>query len=357
MVQGLLDSNPVTCQSRIVMKSSIYENRHDIVEGPPGSMSNTGRGRGSEVGMGDKMEDKEEEDIEEGGGGGEGMKHSTGDQAVALLQIVSSVIEWSNRHGHTVFQKGCAILSIMANSTNSHCNAFQAVQGFFLESVNAPKRIIDVLAHGGWSISVVSIVNIVWALTKEQKQEIRKLSQTGLCAIAYDNLDFDFCMKEPTVENAGTFASITTGSFIQLTPDTMLDDISFSRELWERSDLNPCGPKDSMPPTSPPYEYVVDWIKDALPCVNSAILWFIKSIVVEDYLKSEYRDLLSPIPSSKWIEFSKSVQQPAQAMHIKASETDGNVEIVENLECQLGTLDKWYETYVRLCHSDLRTQE
>ena len=38
----------------------------------------------------------------------------------------------------------------MVNSTNSHCNAFQAVQGFFLESVNAPEHIIDVLAHGGW---------------------------------------------------------------------------------------------------------------------------------------------------------------------------------------------------------------
>jgi len=55
------------------------------MEGPPGSMSNTGRGGGSEVGMGDMMDDEEEEDIEEGGGGEEGMKHLTRDQAVALL--------------------------------------------------------------------------------------------------------------------------------------------------------------------------------------------------------------------------------------------------------------------------------
>ena len=44
-------------------------------------------------------------------------------------------------------------------------------------------------------------------------------------------------------------------------------------------------------------------------------------------------------------------------MHMKASETDGNVEIVENLECQLGTLDEWYETYICLCHGNLGTQE
>src|SRR5258708_986015 len=40
MVQDLLDSNPVAHQSRIVTKSSIYENHHDIVVVPPRSMSN-----------------------------------------------------------------------------------------------------------------------------------------------------------------------------------------------------------------------------------------------------------------------------------------------------------------------------
>ncbi|KAF8340420.1 uncharacterized protein EI90DRAFT_2906461, partial [Cantharellus anzutake] len=171
-------------------------------------------------------------------GDGKRAKHSAEDRGLTLLRIVSRKTTYSNET-HTVFQKGCAILSIMANSTNSRCNAFQAVQGFFLESVNAPEHVINVLAHGGWSISVVSIVNIVRALTKERQGEIRKLSRTGLCALAYDNLDFDFSVKEPTVENAGSFASITTGTFIQLTPDTMLDDLCFSKELWEKSPLNP----------------------------------------------------------------------------------------------------------------------
>ena len=167
----------------------------------------------------------------------------------------------------------------MAHSMNSHCNKCQAIQGFFLKSVNAPECVIDILAHGSWSISVVSIVNMVHTLTKDHKKELKKLSETGLCVIAYDNLDFDFGVKEPTVENAGTFASITMGSFIQLTPDTTLGNLSFLRELWERSDLNPCGPKDSMPPTPPPYEYVVDQIKDApmsiLQCCGSLrVYWW-----------------------------------------------------------------------------------
>ena len=58
-----------------------------------------------------------------------------------------------------------------------------------------------------------------------------------------------------------------------------------------------------------------------------------------------------------YIPVGKSTQQPAHAMHIKASSNDGNVEIVENLECQLGTSTEWYNEYVCLCHGDLGTQE
>ena len=98
-------------------------------------------------------------------------------------------------------------------------------------------------------------------------------------------------------------------------------------------------------------------IIESHPRIESAMLWFIKSILVDNYLPNEYKDLLGPIPSSKRILITKTVQLPARAMHIKASSMDGNVEIVENMERQLGTLDEWYDSYVRLCHGDLGTQE
>ena len=63
------------------------------------------------------------------------------------------------------------------------------------------------------------------------------------------------------------------------------------------------------------------------------------------------------MPLSKWIGVEKSTQEPACAMHIKALSNDGNIEIIENLEHQLGTKSKWYDLYVCLCHGDLGTQE
>src|SRR5258708_4493170 len=253
--------------------------------------------------------------------------------------------------------QGTIILSIIANSTNSCCNAFQAIQGFFLESMNAPEHIINVLAHGGWSVSVTSIVNMVKALTKEQKSILRGLSTDGLCAITYDNLDFNFKDKEPTLQNPGGFASNTTGSFVTLSPETTLSSLQFSKELWEKSSLNPHGTKDSVPPSIPTPKYIMGQIIEAHPHIKLAMLWFIKDILIKNYLPDEYKDLLGPVPSSKWILIRKTVQPPARAMHIKASSTDGNVEIVKNMEHHLGTPDQWYNSHVHLCHGDLGTQE
>jgi len=84
---------------------------------------------------------------------------------------------------------------------------------------------MNVLAHGGWCVSIPSIVNIIRSLTKEQHNIIKDLGRDGLCALAYDNLDFDFKVKEPTLENPGSFSSIMTGTFIPLGHGTMLDDI------------------------------------------------------------------------------------------------------------------------------------
>ncbi|KAF8317294.1 uncharacterized protein EI90DRAFT_2943471, partial [Cantharellus anzutake] len=252
--------------------------------------------------------------------------------------------------------KGCVILSILANSTNSRCNAFQAVQGFFLESVNTPERVINVLAHGGWSVSVMSMMNMVKSLTVERQKIIRDLSKDGLCALAYDNLDFDFKPKEATLENPGTFESITTGTFIPLGHSTTLDDLRFSDELWRKSSLNPQGTKDVTPSHLPSQKYILKRVGESIPHIELAMQWYIKSVIVE-YLPSSYKDLLGPMPSSKWIGVEKSTQQPARAMHIKASSNDGNVEIVDNLERQLGTKSEWYDSYIRLCHGDLGTQE
>ena len=196
----------------------------------------------------------------------------------------------------TTIKKGCAILSILANSTNARCNAFQAVQGFFLESVNTPKHVINVLAHGGWSISSMSICNMVKSLMKEQQTLLKGLSSTGLFSIAYDNLDFDFKAKEPTIEHQGSFESITTATFIPLTHGATQDDLHFSQKIWEESPTNPDSVKDSRPCPPPHTNYIFSRLRESAPHIHSAIEWFIKYKLVEEYSHKFHKQLGYIVP-------------------------------------------------------------
>ena len=123
--------------------------------------------------------------------------------------------------------------------------------------MNAPEQVTNVLAHGGWSVSVTTIGKMVKSLTAETWQIIRELSKDGLCAIAYDNLDFDFKPKEATIENPGTFESITTGTFLPLGYGATLDDLRFSDELWKKNPLNPQGVQDVTLSQPPSNKYII----------------------------------------------------------------------------------------------------
>ena len=120
----------------------------------------------------------------------------------------------------------------------------------------------DMLGVAGNSWNVVRAgmfpdTNTIKTLMKEQHEIIRDLGKDSLCVLAYDNLDFDFKVKEPTLENPGSFISITTRMFIPLGHGTMLEDLCYSRELWERSTLNPHGLKDVSPVQPPSQKYLV----------------------------------------------------------------------------------------------------
>src|SRR5258708_23907562 len=146
------------------------------------------------------------------------------------------------------------------------------------------------LAHGGWSVSVTAIGKMVKSLMMETQQIIQELSKDGLCAIAYDNLDFNFKPKEATIENPSTFESITTGTFILMGHGATLDNLQFSDsdKLWKKSSLNPQGAKDvtSSQPLSD--KYLLKRVTESMLTVKSAVLWYIKSMTIEEYLPSSY---------------------------------------------------------------------
>ncbi|KAI0310052.1 hypothetical protein OF83DRAFT_920825 [Amylostereum chailletii] len=126
-------------------------------------------------------------------------------------------------------------------STNQRCNALQSVIGLFLHSNNVPERVIETLAHVGLSLSQAAINDAVNALSADAFIKIRALACTLLAAYAYDNFDVQMNVATPTVEKKDELLHLTSGTLIRLDHGVTLEDLDCSKELWEKSSLNPIG--------------------------------------------------------------------------------------------------------------------
>ena len=146
VIQTLLDANRMAHRRKVPVQATNYDQWHNLEDDLTVHGVESKNDEGSQD---DEMVDKELQ------GKSQGMRQSVVDRVSSLLKI-----------------KGCIILLIITNSANSWCNAFQVIQGFFLESVNAPECIINVLAHGSWSVSVPTVVKMVQALTKDHRHII-----------------------------------------------------------------------------------------------------------------------------------------------------------------------------------------
>ncbi|KDQ31884.1 hypothetical protein PLEOSDRAFT_1022853, partial [Pleurotus ostreatus PC15] len=132
------------------------------------------------------------------------------------------------------------LTSVMLQSTNQFCNALQSVMGVFLHSCNAPEDIIEVLARMGVSISTTSINDAISSLSKESSNGLKALGRTLTASFAYNNVDIELKHTVPTLEKPHeTLVHLTSGTLIPLEHGVVREDLSCSKELWERSAMNP----------------------------------------------------------------------------------------------------------------------
>lgn len=131
-------------------------------------------------------------------------------------------------------------MSVMMHSSNQRCNTLQSLLGIFLHACNAPQTVVELMAHLGVSISTTAINHAISSLSKESFRELRKLGGSLLTAYAYDNVDMDLKHTVPTIENPGaTLIHLTSGTLIPLEHGVTKEDLNCSKELWEKSKLNP----------------------------------------------------------------------------------------------------------------------
>lgn len=234
---------------------------------------------------------------------------------------------------------------MLAQSNNERCNKLQVIQGFFLESKQAPEAVQEMAHHGGWSTAPATIRTSIDSLRKEVISTLHKLGVSRVTAKAYDNLELMFKTGTTTLLNQSTFESITTALFFAL-KGVKPDDLKCVKEVEAVHAL-----------PQPGFDEIVEPLSDfeTLERIRQAMIWAIKGILVEH--APQYRSNLERIPSKLDVPPEKTHHMPAFAMHYKCGTTDGNIEILEKLDEQASISDEIRKEYVQLIFADLGVLE
>ncbi|KAG2336030.1 hypothetical protein BDR05DRAFT_1006230 [Suillus weaverae] len=256
--------------------------------------------------------------------------------------------------------KKVVIVSILMQSMNQKCNAFESVMGIFLHSCNTPEKVIRALASMGISISVRAINMAIHSLS---------------LAYTYDNFDIDFKTSTPIIEKAiDTLTHMTSGDLIYLEHGVTTEDLQCSTYLWNLSHLNHTIPTHLLVPTCGcgdllqlhpeqshlsnlsrrqrrnAFKFMTDLVKHGPPYFSH-------------FSNSLHPETVDQIP------VTKMRHAPARAMDINQFKVSGNIEAITDLlhqggigepsEVLHGQEDTMVDIgdYVIIFHGDLGTAE
>ncbi|KIJ09487.1 hypothetical protein PAXINDRAFT_17429 [Paxillus involutus ATCC 200175] len=244
---------------------------------------------------------------------------------------------------------------------NQKSNTLKSLLGFFLQSVHAPSKVIDTLAHLSISISADAI-NMA----------------SLLASYAYDNFDVDLKSQVPTAEKSNdSLKHLTSGLLFPLVHGVSVDDLKCSEELWKKSTLNLWVDEGDLPrkrtwrdlvnlhPEPPEHS------RSKLSCHDRFNSWLFLSDLCA-YGPEYFRQFKSALRDPVTVEQIPLVKTPilaARAMDINNSTVSGNIRAVIDLLGQGGVSDpsslSGDETndspdispHVVLVHGDLGTGE
>lgn len=232
------------------------------------------------------------------------------------------------------------------------------------------------LAHAGLSISLSSIHRAVKSLSDHAAEKIKGAVRSLKTAFAYDNFDIDFKTAEPTVEHQSTFVSATSATAIPLFGVENIEPLRCSETLWNR---DPRNPSLSALPNEVDAKHMLKIHRrhtftkrapgETLSPLDKNFAWHIRDILVHrgEFFGVFLAQLGSPDVVDQ-IPVHKTEQIPCRSMRIKESTTDGNIEVMDNLQKQggIGEPDDTHFTaeedidmseYVIIFHGDLLTKE
>lgn len=214
---------------------------------------------------------------------------------------------------------------MLGQSYSERTNEFQTLMGLYLLACGTPRRQFDVLAHAGLTVSYVTALEHLKALSKEAVSEARSVMHKMICAIVWDNLNIAFRVGQQRINSKDSFQNGTTATLIPLfgvAPNSLPLDLLPRRR--NRRYLLDIKPELTLPTVQEIQELRLNF------------LWRIKTTLLDysEPLKRKYGKVLGPPPSVLQIPLHQTKQYPLPAMHIDESSLDGTLEVIETIICK-----------------------
>lgn len=263
------------------------------------------------------------------------------------------------------------ITSIILNTRNQKCNAFQIAIGIFLHSTHTPDRVISALRRAGISIFRSSIARAVKSMLAKTIQRLRTLGMTLL--MAYDNFDVLLKSMTTTLENnVDPLRHLTSALAFPFQHGVVPEDLRVSEELWKLEGFNDKSRMstkytkwDMWTKICPRYtELLADGMEDDDRHYEFAVWLFLRDLIDHGptYFQKFRGELLPPTPVGEPIPVVKTEIIPLQSLDISNSTVKGNVNTIEKLLEQTGlgeyeppTPTVSLDYHVLLFHGDLGT--
>jgi hypothetical protein len=254
-------------------------------------------------------------------------------------------------------QRAMTILSMCMNSSNRLCNAFQAINHFFLASVNTPEHVLKMTAKIGLSLAPNTGNKMITSLSEEHMENLPNACQAKEMTCIYDNLEFSFNAPQPTMTKQQSLHSVTSLTF---SPLLHVDPKSLqcSEHVWQRSLVNY--------KRDPSLVYLPNLSDVTISSEQSHRLlarfqWHVKAILIQFHPKfKEYLPQLgSPPQGDIRIPVQKTTQIPGKVVDASESSIGGNIQVLDAIRSQGGVAfsKEQLTDKVVLVHGDLGTVE
>jgi hypothetical protein len=242
-------------------------------------------------------------------------------------------------------KRAVLILSILMFGTNVQANMFQSLMTIYLKSTDTSDRAVQILSRMGICLSTTSTNKAITSLSKQAEEVLRNAGKTLLVAPAYDNINMAFKVAEPTHEHDSQFVNMTTATGVMLV-DVNKGDLEVCQQLWDRNYDN----DTSLDPmqTLPEYDNLFTKRRDANNLnasrrVRRAMKWHLIRLMLDFQLREgdknakAYLKELGSTPGEVYqLLVRKTTQYPMRTMEEDESTSQGNINVCEDIERQLG---------------------